>query len=330
MKLLIVAPSWIGDMVIAQTLFKALQTRYGVSAIIDVVAPKWALDICGRMSEVRKTILLDIKHGEFGLKKRYTLGKKLRSERYDRAIVMPTTFKSALIPFFAHIPIRSGLLGEMRFGVINDIKKTHSKKPTMIEKYLALDDITAAPQFPALSVDQNNREKLLKKLKLNAAKPIAALFVGAEYGEAKRWSAENFGDLANRLIADNYAVWIFGSSNDRAISAKITAIASQAVDLCGKTTLTDAIDLISLAQTAICNDSGLMHIGAATGVKITAIYGSSTPDYTPPLTDKKTIVSLNLPCSPCFERVCPLGHTNCLNNITPQMVMEALYKLTDG
>ncbi|MDR0664696.1 MAG: lipopolysaccharide heptosyltransferase II [Helicobacteraceae bacterium] len=324
MKFLIVAPSWIGDMVMAQTLFKALKNRYGADTIIDVAAPKWALDICKRTSEVGEIIRLDIKHGEFGLKKRRDLGRELRSRRYDRAIVVPITFKSALIPFFARIPIRSGLLGEMRFGIINDIKKTRSKKPSMVEKYLALDDITEAPLFPSLLIDRHNRQRALRELDLDTTKPITALFVGAEYGEAKRWSYEKFGELANMLIADNRAVWIFGSSKDCERGAKIKAIAPKAIDLCGKTTIADAIDLISLAQTAVCNDSGLMHIAAAVNTPIVAIYGSSAPDYTPPLTDKKTIVSLNLPCSPCFKRICPFGHTNCLNNISAETVYQCI------
>lgn len=316
MKILIIAPAWVGDMVMAQVLFKHLISHYGSETIIDVVAPRWSLPLLDRMVEVRKAIALDTKHGEFGWGIRKNLGVSLRGEKYDRSITMPTTWKSALVPFFARIPVRSGFLGEMRFGLINDIKKLPSKKPKMVEKYLALDEAGAEVQNPSLRVDLANQQRLIRELELDMSKPVIAFFAGAEYGEAKRWT--HFDELA-KLLAD-HTIWVFGSDKEKLLGDLIANDSTNVVNLCGKTTLTDAIDLIALAQKAVANDSGLMHVAAALGVPVVVIYGSSTPEYTPPLTDKKQIVSLNLECSPCFKRTCPLGHTDCLNKITAKEV----------
>ncbi|MDR2905179.1 MAG: lipopolysaccharide heptosyltransferase II [Helicobacteraceae bacterium] len=325
MKILAIAPNWVGDMVMAQVLFKALKKLYGADTIIDVVSQRWALSVASRMDEVRNLIEMKIAHGEFGLKKRYALGKLLRAENYDLAIVMTITFKSALIPFFAKIPIRAGHLGEIRFGLINDIKKIAIKRPRMIDKYMSLcdqGDREIAIEYPKLRVDLENQKSLLARLGLNVDKPIAALFVGAEYGEAKRYSIGKFAVIANKLIENGCQIWVFGSERDRSLGEELLLDSPKSVNLCGKTSLTDAIDLIALAKFAISNDSGLLHIAAAVGINVIAIYGSSTSDYTPPLTDKKEIVSLNLPCSPCFKKRCPLKHLKCLRDLPPEMILE--------
>lgn len=325
MKFLIVGPAWVGDMVMAQSLFKHLKTRYGTDTIIDVVAPAWSLPVLHRMPEVRRGIALDVKHGEFGWSARKTLGMGLRSEGYDRAIVMPITWKSALVPFFAGIPVRTGFIGELRFGLLNDRRKLDKKAmPMMVQRYLALDEPGAGIQNPVLRVDAANQRRLIAALGLDAARSAIAFFPGAEYGPAKRWPPEHFAALANMLGDRGYQIWVMGSAKERELGEVIAADNGAVVNLCGQTQLADAIDLIAFCKAAVTNDSGLMHIAAAVGVPVTVIYGSSTPEHTPPLTDKKQAVSLNLACSPCFKRVCPLGHTKCLTKITPQRVFECL------
>jgi heptosyltransferase-2 len=312
-------------MVIAQTLFKHIKKRYGADCAIDIIAPKWSIDVADRMSEIRRSIALDVKRGEFGFGKRRALGVSLRDERYDRAIVTPITFKSALVAFFANIPIRSGFIGEARFWLINDRKKLDKKTMTlMAERYLALDEAGAEIINPSLYIDLANQAKLIERFSVQT-KPIA-FFIGAEYGEAKRWSPKHFSALAKAL--NNKEILLIGSHKDHLIGELIAQDNPNVKNLCGQTTIKDAIDLIAYCEAAIANDSGLMHIAAAVNTPIVAIYGSSTSDHTPPLTDKKAIVSLNLACSPCFKRVCPFGHTNCLNNITPEMVYNALINLT--
>ncbi len=319
-KILVAGPAWVGDMVMAQSLFMTLK-KSSTPVEIDVLAPAWSNPILSRMPEVSEVINLPVNHGEFGLLRRYQLGKRLRSKEYDQAIVTPRSYKSALVPFFAKAKKRTGYRGEMRYGVLNDIHKLDKNilKQT-VQRYVALatpTDVIQLPSipFPKLSVDKNNLQRLLSELELNLDKPIIAILPGAEYGEAKRWPIEYYTELANRLVERDFQVWILGSEKDKDSAAKI-AKDNIAINLCGNTSLEDGIDLLSVCKSAVTNDSGLMHIAAAVDIPLVAIYGSSTPDYTPPLTNKAKIQYLGLECSPCFKRECPLGHTNCLKNIS--------------
>ena len=319
-QILVAGPAWVGDMVMAQSLFITLkQSSYPVE--IDVLAPAWSNPIIARMPEIREIINLPISHGEFGLGQRYKIGKSLREKKYDQAIITPRSYKAALVPFFAKVIQRTGYRGEMRYGVINDIRKLDKDiLQQTVQRYVALGlekNICDAPKipFPKLSVDTSNLNRLLGELKLSLEKPIIALLPGAEYGEAKRWPIENYALLANKLSENGFQVWVLGSEKDHPAALKI-ADGKSILNLCGKTRLEDSIDLLSVCRGAVTNDSGLMHIAAAVDIPIVAIYGSSTPEYTPPLTNKAKIHYLALDCSPCFKRECPLGHTNCLKNIT--------------
>lgn len=319
-KILVAGPAWVGDMVMAQSLFITLKQR-SHPVEIEVLAPAWSNPILARMPEINSVINLGVAHAELGLLKRYRLGKSLRDKKYDQAIIIPRSFKSALVPFFAQAKQRTGYRGEMRYGVLNDIRsldKTVLKKTVQRYVNLGLEaDVTQAPviPFPKLRVDKENQQQLIENLKLSLNKPIIAFLPGAEYGEAKRWPLDYYAELANKIYAQGMQVWIFGSVKDYTAASTISK-GNSAINLCGKTTLTDSIDLLSVCKSAITNDSGLMHIAAAVNIPVVAIYGSSTPDYTPPLTNKAKIQYLNLECSPCFKRDCPLGHTNCLKNIT--------------
>lgn len=327
-QILIAGPAWVGDMVMAQSLFITLKQRpYPVE--IDVLAPAWSNPIIARMPEVREVINLPVAHGEFGLARRFKLGQSLREKKYDQAIITPRSYKSALVPFFAKAKKRTGYRGEMRYGVLNDIHpldKTILKQT--VQRYVALgleEDVVQSPSipFPKLSIDKDNLQHVLNELKLDLGKPVIALLPGAEYGEAKRWPLEYYSDLAERLIEQGFQVWILGSKKDHA-AGEVISINNRAVNLCGKTQLEDSIDLLSVCKSAVTNDSGLMHIAAAVDIPLTAIYGSSTPDYTPPLTNKAKIQYLALECSPCFKRECPLGHTNCLMDINPDSVFQSV------
>ena len=325
-QILVAGPAWVGDMVMAQSLFITLKQR-AHPVEIDVLAPAWSNPILARMPEVREAINLPVSHGEFGLFRRYKLGHSLRSKHYDQAIITPRSYKSALVPFFAKAKQRTGYRGEMRYGLINDIHSLDKNilKQT-VQRYVALginDDTDQTPTipFPKLTVDENNLQRLLKELKLNLDKPVIAFLPGAEYGEAKRWPIEYYAELANKLNAQGVQVWILGSEKDRQ-AAETIAKENSAINLCGVTQLEDSIDLLSVCKSAVTNDSGLMHIAAAVDIPLVAIYGSSTPDYTPPLTNKAKIQYLGLECSPCFKRTCPLGHTNCLKNITVEQVLS--------
>ncbi|MEN8170427.1 MAG: lipopolysaccharide heptosyltransferase II [Pseudomonadota bacterium] len=333
-RILIVGPAWVGDMVMAQALYKLLKQREP-DCIIDVLAPAWSLPLLARMPEVRKGIEVPLGHGEFGLASRYRLGKQLRSEHYDRAIVIPRSLKAALIPFFAKAKQRSGYRGEMRFGLINDMRSLDKViLSKTVERYLALGMKSAESLPPAtiptpkLTTDRGNISQLLERLSLGSEGAVA-LLPGAEYGPAKQWPIEYWVELAQRLREVGHQVWILGSQKDHTNAQQIIQLAGEPegmVNLCGRTELVDAVDLLSLCAIAVSNDSGLMHVAAAVDIPVVGIYGSSTPDYTPPLSKGAAVVYHNLDCSPCFKRQCPYGHYRCLREILPEQVYATISK----
>ncbi|HEV2212472.1 MAG TPA: lipopolysaccharide heptosyltransferase II [Gammaproteobacteria bacterium] len=319
-RILVVGPAWVGDMVMAQSLFITLKQRFPNSEI-DVLAPSWSRPLLARMPEVHAAVMLPVEHGQFGFGVRQRLGRAL-NRRYHRAVVLPRSWKSALVPAFAHIPVRTGYRGEWRYGLINDMRKLDKQRLTQtVQRYVALGlpkeaSLPPAVPPPRLRVDKGNQAMLLDINRLHLRKPVVAFLPGAEYGPAKRWPIERYAELAEKLVAAGKQVWVFGSAKEHELGDAIVKHAVEGVtNLCGSTKLADAVDLLALAETAVSNDSGLMHMAAAVGVKLVALYGSSSPDYTPPLTDRAEVVYLRLECSPCFKRECPLGHLNCLRQI---------------
>jgi heptosyltransferase-2 len=323
---LVVGPSWVGDMVMAQALFKGLKERRPDEAI-DVLAPAWSLPIVARMPEVRKGIASETRHGEFALKTRREMGHELRGE-YRRAIVLPRSLKSALVPWFAGIPKRTGFLGESRFLLINDVRPFDSRFLNQtVKRYVALglepDDAFPEIPNPTLEVSAANQEAAISRLGLSLDKPVIALMPGAEYGPAKCWPLDHFATLAGRLVDDGYRIWILGSEKEVDAGSHIADRIREEgaiLNLCGKTSLEDAIDLLALTEQAVGNDSGLMFIASAVGTHVHAIYGSTSPDFAPPLTKRRDIYYLHLDCSPCRKRECPLGHLNCLRQIKADRV----------
>jgi heptosyltransferase-2 len=204
--------------------------------------------------------------------------------------------------------------------------------PLLVERYAALAEAPGTAlrrpvPRPRLRPDPRNRARSIERLRLAPDRPVVAFCPGAEYGEAKRWPAEHFASLAARAVAAGAQVWLFGSANDKGIADDIAARsgARGIANLCGQTTLGDAIDLMSLAAIVVSNDSGLMHVAAALDRPLVALFGSSSPAYTPPLSTQARVLSLELPCSPCFERTCPLGHFGCMRDLLPERVWrEAL------
>ena len=326
-----VGPTWIGDMVMAQCLFKALASTPGT--VVDVVAPAWSLPLLSRMPEVRKSFEAPFRRGKLQLKQRYDLAQSLSLHRYDQAIVLPNSWKSALVPFLAGIPIRSGFLGEQRWGLLNDIKKLEkSTLPMTAQRFveLARTEHGSIPDQdllrPKLSLNPSARQDVERDLgvKLNST-PVLALCPGAEYGPSKQWPSEYFAHIAQAKLNQGWRVWLLGSATDSATTSEINSLcARQGLDLAGKTTLTQAMDLLSLATVVVSNDSGLMHIAAAFETPLVAVFGSTDPKHTPPLSPNCQILYLDLPCSPCFERRCPLHHLNCLRQITPDQALKSI------
>lgn len=327
-KALIVAPAWVGDMVMAHVLVQALASRDSACEI-QMVAPLATAPLARRLPGVAAVHRLSVGHGELSLRRRWRLARRLRGQGFAAAYVLPNSFKAALVPWWAKVPLRVGWRGEGRYGLLNDLRRNARQYPQTIERFMALALPPGAPLArpyprPQLRVDAGNRAAALSALGLNCAKPVTALCPGAEYGGSKRWPAAHFAALAQARLAQGGAVWILGSKGDAAIGAEIARQAPGAVNLAGRTRLIDAIDLLSLAEAVVANDSGLMHVACALGVRVVALYGSSTPEVTPPLSPRATALSEQLDCQPCFRRECPLGHLNCLRRIAPERVLAAL------
>jgi len=336
-QILVVGPAWVGDMVMAQALFKALRL-HSPRAHIDVLAPGWSLPLLGRMPEVRRGIEMPLGHGRLDLDVRYRLGKSLRATGYTQAILLPNSFKSALVPWFARIPQRTGWRGEMRYGLLNDLRLLDKAGyPLMVQRFVALAhppfaELPAQLPRPQLAVDLPARSALLREYGLDETTPLLALCPGAEFGPAKRWPEKHYASVAAAMIERGWRVAIFGSNNDRVVAARILELLSEAqrsavLNLAGATRLEQAIDLLSAASAVVSNDSGLMHIAAALGRPLVVVYGSTSPGFTPPLAEQVEVLQLPVDCGPCFQRQCPLGHLKCLEELAPAQVLDALSAL---
>ncbi len=316
-RILVVAPNWIGDALMAQPLFARLrEKRPGVK--LDVLAPEWVAPVARRMPEVDDVIPVPFRHGALQIGQRWKLGRALKARRYDEAIVLPNSWKSALVPFLASIPVRSGYVGESRYGLLNKLHRNPDRR--MREHYARLAEAPGAKEpaslpRPCLSVDATNAAAT--RARLGVQQPYAVLCPGAEYGPAKRWPY--FADLAKRLPVP--AV-LLGSRNDAGAAAGV-----EGKNLVGKTSLDEAIDVIAGAEYVVTNDSGLMHVAAALGRPLVALFGSSSPEKTPPQTDRARVVWLKPECSPCFQRECPLGHFRCMREISVDQVLAEVARL---
>ena len=337
-KILVVGPAWVGDMVMSQALYIHLQ-QARPDLVLDVVAPPWSEPVLARMPQVNRSISLDAGHGEVALRRRRALGKALREEGYGQAIVLPNSFKSALVPFFAGIPRRTGWRGEMRFGLLNDLRiLREAALPLMVQRFVALGmEPGAAPPrevpFPRLVVDPASVAVCRSELGLDPARPLLSLCPGAEFGSAKRWPPAYFAELAREYLGRGWQVALCGSGGDRDVCRRIwreSGSGAECHDLAGRTSLAQVVDLLSLSSAVVSNDSGLMHIAAAVGCPLVVIYGATSPGFTPPLSSRATVITSGLDCAPCFQRECPLGHHRCMLDARPQQVTAKLDALLTG
>lgn len=340
MKILVIGPSWVGDMVMSQSLYITLKQQHP-GAELHVMAPVWCLPLLARMPQVDKAVKMPLGHGDFRLAERWRLGRILKREGYDWALVLPNSLKSALIPLFAGIPRRTGWKGESRYGLLNDLRSNKHAFPLMVRRYMALafpkaemkdDAALPATPYPALTVDAQQQVASRQRLGLAGNEPVLGLCPGAEFGPAKRWPEEHYADVAQRWIAQGGQVWIFGSPKDEPVAQAIRhALPEDSREQChllaGQTSLTEAIDLLAACNKVVSNDSGLMHITAAVGTPLVAVYGSTSPGYTPPLSEQVAVVHTDIHCRPCFKRECPLGHLKCLKELPPERVWQALAQL---
>jgi len=336
-KILIIGPAWIGDMVMAQSLFKLLKIRNPQSEL-HVLASPWTKQLLQTMPEIAQIIDMPLGHGVFAFTARYQLGKSLRNSGYEQAILLPNSFKSALIPFFAKIPLRTGWRGEMRYGLLNDHRILNKKNyPLMVQRYLALafennaEPLSEFP-YPQLSVGLVEKDQLLNQFSLELHKPVMVICPGAEYGPSKRWPENYYAELVDEKTRKGWQVWLMGSAKDKQVTDLLVEQVtdenkSSVYNLAGATNLAQAIQLMALADVVVTNDSGLMHIAAALSRPLVVVYGSTSPEHTPPLTHQVKIVTLGLDCSPCFERECPKTHNNCMKELLPEKVIAAVNQL---
>jgi heptosyltransferase-2 len=328
-RALIVAPAWIGDAIMAEPLFARIQAQ-NQALCIDALAPAWVAPVLSRMPNIARVVEAPFAHGRLHLGLRLKLARRLRQSAYACAYVLPNSMKSALLPWLARIPRRIGFTGECRLGLLNVRHRLDKTAlPLMVERFaqLAQEPGTplvrpiAAPRLVSTPAQQAETRAALGIPEAPAR--LVVLCPGAEYGPAKRWSPEHFAALARALLEAGCAVWLLGSAKDHALAETIRRqTPGNCRNFCGQTRLDQAIDLIALATLVVCNDSGLMHVAAALARPLLAIFGSSSPDFTPPLSDQAIIVRHPLPCSPCFKRVCPLGHSECLESITSKEVLD--------
>ena len=298
MKILIVGPSWVGDAVMSQTLLKLLKEKRK-SCSIDVLAPSWALPIFKRMKEVNTVIEMPFTHGDIKIKERRKFASEIKKNNYDQAIILPNSFKSALIPFFADIDIRTGWRGEMRYFLINDLRKLNVEAyPKMIDRFCALgmdpDEELFQINLPYLQTNSQNISKLLFQYSINKGNKILALCPGAEFGPAKRWPTNFFSKVAQHYLDKDWIVLSLGSEKDALISKEIKenlqGNIDNFIDTTGKTKLEDTVDLLSACSLVLTNDSGLMHIASAVEVPLLALFGPTSPEFTPPLGEKSVFI----------------------------------------
>ncbi|EMT5587395.1 TPA: ADP-heptose--LPS heptosyltransferase RfaF [Providencia stuartii] len=346
MKILVIGPSWVGDMMMSQSLYRTLKAQYP-QAQIDVMAPQWCRPLLAKMPEVNAAIPMPLGHGALAIGERRKLGLSLRQNGYDQAIVLPNSFKSALVPFFAKIAKRTGWRGEMRYGLLNDLRTLDKAAfPLMVQRYVALAydkqnihiaaDIPEPILWPKLAVNEQEVTEAIKAFNINTTRPIIGFCPGAEFGPAKRWPHYHYAALAEQLISEKgYQVLLFGSQKDHDAGEEIRQSLTDSAhehcsNLAGKTSLEQAVNLIASCQAVVSNDSGLMHVAAALDKPLVALYGPSSPDFTPPLSNKAEVIRLISGYHKVRKGDGASGYHQSLIDIQPQLVVDALARLQIG
>jgi heptosyltransferase-2 len=335
LPILIVPYMWIGDFVRCHTVVKLLQQRYAPCPI-DILTTPMVAPLLDYMPGVRKGVVVDLPRKRLAFGQHAALARRLRAEGYCRALVMPRTWKSALAPYLAGIPLRTGFVGEARFGLINDLRLGERRLPRMVDRCATLalaknEHPPSAWPMPELSVPATEIARWREHLGLTAdPRPVIAFAPGA-VGQSKRWPPQYFAELANRLVAEGHSVWILGGPAEKKIAADILRTAQTHVrDLTGPD-LRNAILALATARVAVSNDSGLLHVAAALGKPTIGIFGPTSPWHWAPLNPLSAVIETasELPCRPCHKPVCRLGHQRCMHDITPDQIVTATLRALD-
>ena len=336
-RILVVFPSWLGDAVIAHSLLQVLKARFQ-DCVVDVFAASALHPLLESFPEIRACIASPFDHGKLSLFLRYEVGKRLRSNNYTRAYVIPNSIKSSLVPFFAKIPKRIGYCGELRYFLLNDLRFADKQDHVLIERFanLGFDQeknlrVTELP-WPSLKTSKDRIEQTLLKFGLNlAGKRVLAILpgpVGVNHRETKRWPPAAFAEVAKIKQQEGWEVWVLGGKEEQEIAKLIQELSADSViNLVGKTSLSEVVDLLSQVELVLANDTGLMHIASALNRKLVVIYGPTLPKVAPPLTTAAArMVSIDHQCYACGnqDRICPLGKNHCVTGITPDLVLSAI------
>lgn len=333
LRALIISPNWVGDAVLAQPLLQRLSVLYP-TMIFDVLAPSWVAPVWRMMKEVDTVFESTLQHGKLQWGERKKIAKMLVARGYDRAYVLPNTLKFALIPWLAKIPLRIGYCGEMRYGLINVMHHDEKNHPrAMVQYYAALSQAPSTTIAnvlttlrPALAVSLDQQLLVTQKFKVDTSRPIIMFAPGAEFGSAKRWPPTHFAMLAG-LIKQSYPyaqIILMGSTKDVDVGQAICVLAPDVINMIGATNLSEAICLLAAADAVVSNDSGILHIASALNRPLIAIYGPTDPNHAPPFSVGARSLSLKLACAPCKQRVCPLGHHRCMQDLDAHQVWDVL------
>jgi heptosyltransferase II len=325
--ILIVPYMWIGDFVRCHSVVKLLNARFP-DRPVDMLATTLCAPLADYMPGLRRAIVVDLPRSRIAITDQLALATRLKAEGYGTALVMPRTWKSTLAPFFAGIPERTGFVGEARFFLLNDLRFGEKVLPRMVDRCaaLALPAGITTPQdwpLPELKVPRDEIDAWLQKRGLSQdGRPVVALAPGA-VGPSKRWPAASYAALTRRLLAEGFAVWVLGGPDEKPLATEIVGDTT-ARDLTGND-LRNAILALAAADTAVSNDSGLLHVAAAVGTPSIGIFGPTSPWHWAPLNPlAETIEAATvLDCRPCHKPVCRLGHHKCMRDIAPETVIAA-------
>jgi heptosyltransferase-2 len=323
----------------AQPLLQLLQAQHP-QALIEVLASPWVAPVWRAMAQVATGIEAPFRHGALQLRERRAFARTLQARAYDMAYVLPNTLKFALIPWLAGIPVRVGYRGEMRYGLINVMHRDDAPvaRP-MVSFYAALAQSPSLPALPpsalprpSLQVTDEAIHRTLDEVGLCTTSELIVFAAGAEFGPSKRWPVQHFSALAKKIQSarPNAQIVLLGSAKDRELGDAIVAQADGVKNLAGVTSLSQAIDLIAQAKAVVSNDSGLLHIASALNRPVVALYGSTDAQHAPPFSDQAVALTLSLACAPCRQRVCPLGHHRCMEDLLPQQVWQSLQPMLLG
>jgi len=324
--ILIVPYMWIGDFVRGHTVVELLRARFP-SRPIDLLTTTMVAPLVDYMPGVRKGVVVDLPRKRLALGQHRALAKRLRAEGYGQALVMPRTWKSALAPYLAGIPVRTGFLGEARLGLINDVRPGEKRLPRMVDRCatLALPKGATPPAqwpVPALTVPAHAVASWRQRLGLLPdGRPVVVLAPGA-VGPSKRWAY--YAELAKQLVAKGNRVCVIGGPGERELAAAIVGDAGEAIrDLTGPD-LRNAILALASADAAVSNDSGLLHVAAALGTPVVGIFGPTSPWHWAPLNPIAAVVETTstLTCRPCHKPVCRVGHHRCMRDIAADRVAD--------